>query len=187
VSIPTVIVIAVSLAMDAFAVSIASGIAIRQLRLRHALTIGLWFGAFQAIMPLLGWLAAGPIRCAVAVADHWIAFTLLTLLGVKMICESRKIGTVEKTANPTDIYVLFFLSIATSIDAFVMGVTFATLQVAILFPILVIGAITFVMSFLGVFIGDRSGHFFEKKIELLAGIILIAVGGKILVSHLYTG
>ncbi len=180
----TVLPIAFGLAMDAFAVSIASGVAIKKLEIKHALLIALSFGSFQALMPLVGWLAGLSLRDFISGVDHWIAFGLLTLIGFKMIYESVKIESSEKVTNPLNVYVLLALSIATSIDALAVGVTFAFLKIFIVTPVILIGAVTFLLSFLGVFIGDRMGHFFENKIELLGGLTLIAIGIKILVEHL---
>ena len=179
----TILVIAVALAMDAFAVAVASGIAIKNLRVRHALTIAAWFGIFQAFMPLMGWLGGLTLKDRVEQFDHWIAFALLTFIGAKMIYESFVIHDVEKKSDPLDIYVLFVLSVATSIDAFATGISFAVLDVSIVTPIIAIGAVTFVISFAGVWLGERFGHFFEKKIELAGGLLLIGIGIKILVSH----
>ncbi|MFC1498395.1 manganese efflux pump MntP family protein [Verrucomicrobiota bacterium] len=177
----TIIFIALALAMDAFAVSIASGITIKRLHLKHAFTIAAWFGAFQAIMPILGWLGGVKLKAFTGGIDHWIAFGLLCFVGCKMIYEAFRIETIEKKTNPLDIHVLFILSIATSIDALAAGISFALLAVSILMPVLIIGVITFIMSFAGVLIGDKSGHFFEKKIEIVGGLILIGIGIKILI------
>lgn len=179
-----IILTAFALAMDAFAVSIASGITIHNLKLRHALTIAVWFGLFQAVMPLFGWLLGSTVTSYVQGCDHWLAFGLLSFIGVKMIYEAFKMEEAEKKTNPLEIYVLFILSLATSIDAFAVGLSLAVLCVSIVLPIIVIGVITFFMSLAGVYIGDRSGHFFEKKIEIFAGVVLIAIGLKILIQDL---
>jgi putative Mn2+ efflux pump MntP len=173
--------------MDAFAVSIASGITIRQLHVRHALTIATWFGVFQAVMPLLGWLGGVTLNQWVSGVDHWIAFVLLAVIGGKMIYEAFKIEEVEEKNNPLDVYVLFVLSVATSIDAFAVGLSLAMLKVKILRPVLIIGGITFAVSFAGVYLGRRIGHFFEKKIEVVGGLTLIGIGVKILADHLLAG
>jgi manganese efflux pump family protein len=145
-SLLAIILIAFALAMDAFAVSIASGLAIKQLRLKHALTMATWFGIFQAVMPVLGWLGGSSLNKYLAGVDHWIAFGLLAFIGIKMIYEAFKIESVEEKTNPLDIVVLFVLSLATSIDAFAVGLTLAMLKLEILKPVLVIGAVTFVVS-----------------------------------------
>lgn len=180
----TIFFIAVALAMDAFAVSIASGVTIKKLKIRHALTIALWFGFFQAFMPVLGWLGGVKLKTVLEGVDHWIAFGLLAFIGCKMIFESFKIEGIEKKTNPLDVYVLFVLSIATSIDALAVGLSFAMLGVSIIFPSIVIGIVTFIISYAGVWIGDKGGHFFEKKMEVLGGLILIGIGIKILLNHL---
>lgn len=180
----TTILIALGLAMDAFAVSITSGIAIKHLKINHALRIAEFFGLFQAFMPLIGWLAGISLMNYISGIDHWIAFGLLAFIGCKMIYESTKIEDSEKETNPLNLYVLLLLSIATSIDALAVGVSFAFLQTAIVTPMIIIGTITFALSFIGVFIGDKSGHLFENKIEIAGGLILIGIGIKILIEHL---
>jgi putative Mn2+ efflux pump MntP len=183
----TIFLIAIALAMDAFAVSIASGIAIKNLQIRHALTIATWFGLFQAIMPVIGWFGGIKLRGYVSEIDHWVVFGLLFLIGCKMIYESFQIDPIEKRSNPLDLHVLFALSVATSLDAFAVGISFAMLNISIMAPVIIIGVITFLMSFIGVWIGDRGTHFFEKKMEVVAGLILIGIGVKVLISHLSAG
>ncbi len=178
----TVLLIAVGLAMDAFAVSVSSGITIRNLRIDHALKIGIFFGSFQAIMPVIGWFAGTGMRDLVYGIDHWIAFLLLSFIGCRMIYGALWMDAEEREFDPLNIYVLLFLSFATSIDALAVGVSFAFLNVSILAPVLIIGLITFTLSFFGVYVGDRLGHFFEKKMEVAGGIILILIGLKILVE-----
>jgi len=180
----TIMFIAVGLAMDAFAVSITSGITIKHLRIRNVFKIALFFGSFQAIMPLVGWLAGLSLKDFISGVDHWIAFGLLSLIGLKMIYESLKMDTNEKEINPLNIYVLLVLSVATSIDALAVGISFAFLDISIITPIIIIGIVTFLLSCLGTFVGDRVGHFFEKKIEIIGGLILIGIGIRILVEHL---
>ncbi|MDB9823409.1 manganese efflux pump MntP family protein [Deltaproteobacteria bacterium] len=180
----TIFFIALALAMDAFAVSIASGIAIKNLRIRHALIIATWFALFQAIMPLLGWFGGTELRTFITEIDHWVVFGLLFLIGCKMIYESIQLHPIENRFNPMEVHVLFSLSIATSLDAFAAGVSFALLNISVVTPVLIIGLVTFILSFAGVWIGDRGAHFFEKKMEFAAGIILIAIGIKVLVDHL---
>ena len=170
--------------MDAFAVSIASGIAIKKLRIGHALTIALWFGIFQAIMPLLGWFGGVNLRDFLSGFDHWVVFGLLLFIGVKMIWEAFKIDPIEKESNPLDIRILFTLSLATSLDALAAGVSFALLGIPVVLPVIIIGIVTFLISFTGVWVGDKGGHFFGKKMEIVAGIILVAIGIKVLMSHL---
>jgi putative Mn2+ efflux pump MntP len=180
----SIIIIAVGLAMDAFAVSITSGITIKRLHINHALKIALFFGLFQAIMPIIGWLAGLSLRDYISAIDHWIAFGLLSFIGCKMIYESITVQSSKKEINPLNVYVLLVLSVATSIDALAVGVSFAFLKVSIVTPVIIIGTVTFLLSYLGVYIGDRIGHFFENKIEIAGGILLIGIGIKILVEGL---
>ena len=177
--------IAIGLSMDAFAVSITSGFIIKRLKVKHALLIAVFFGGFQAIMPVIGWLAGLTVKSLIENVDHWIAFGLLAFIGGKMIYESFKLEQDEKALDPLNILVLFMLAIATSIDALAVGLTFAFLKIKILTPIVIIGCTTFIISFIGVYIGDRFGHFFEKKMEFLGGLILIGIGLKILIEHLF--
>lgn len=176
--------VALGLAADAFAVSVASGVTIRQLRIGHALKIAAFFGSFQAIMPLVGWLAGLSLAYLISGLDHWIAFGLLAFIGSKMVYESVRMGSRERTPDPLNVYVLLMLSVATSIDALAVGISFAFLSVTIITPVIVIGAVTFGLSFLGVYVGDRLGHFFERRIETVGGLILIGIGAKILIEHL---
>lgn len=179
-----VIFIAVGLAADAFAVSVSSGAIIERLHLRHALRIALFFGSFQAIMPWLGWRIGNLASDFIRSVDHWLAFVILCAIGGKMIYESFQLAEEEeKGADPLNLYVLFSLAIATSIDALAVGVTFSFLDISILTPVLVIGAVTFALSLIGTYIGEYCGHFFENRIELAGGLILVAIGGKILIEH----
>ncbi|MBW1854764.1 MAG: manganese efflux pump MntP family protein [Thermodesulfobacteriota bacterium] len=180
----SIVIIAVGLAMDAFAVSITSGITIKRLHINHALKIALFFGLFQAFMPIIGWLAGLSLRDYISAIDHWIAFGLLSFIGCKMIYESITVQSNKKEINPLNVYVLLVLSVATSIDALAVGISFAFLKVSIVTPVIIIGTVTFLLSYLGVYIGDRIGHFFENKIEIAGGILLIGIGIKILVEGL---
>ncbi|MBI5187652.1 MAG: manganese efflux pump MntP family protein [Nitrospirae bacterium] len=180
----TILFIAIGLAMDAFAVSITSGLTIKHLKINHALRIAMFFGLFQAVMPVIGWLAGFSLRNYISNIDHWVAFGLLSMIGLKMIFESFKMSSDEKEIDPLNIYILLMLSIATSVDALAVGLSLSILRVSIVTPAIIIGIITFILSLIGVFIGDRFGHFFEKKIEILGGLILIGIGLKILIEHL---
>lgn len=181
----TIVIIAVGLAMDAFVVSFVSGSTYRQLHIRHALRMALFFGAFQAIMPLIGSLAGLTLKEYITDYDHWIAFALLGAVGGKMIYESTKIKSVEENPDPSKLFVLLMLSIATSIDALAVGITLSLLDGSIIGEAAVIGLTTFILAFLGVQIGKRFGHFFETGLEALGGVILIAIGTKILIEHLF--
>jgi len=181
----TVIIVALGLAMDAFAVSIASGVIIRRNRLKKALLFGCMFGGFQMLMPVLGWAAGYGFRSFIAEIDHWIAFALLFIIGSKMIYEAAKFDRIKLSGTDMTVMVLLGLSMATSIDALAVGISFAFLEVNIFMPVLVIGIITFVLSFAGILIGSSYGARFEKKIEVLGGIVLIGMGFKILLDHLF--
>jgi putative Mn2+ efflux pump MntP len=181
----TLLLIALGLSMDAFAVSISNGITIKHQRANHALRIGLFFGSFQALMPLIGWSAGLSFREFISGVDHWIAFGLLIFIGGKMIYESTRMDAREKESKPLSLSTLLILSVATSIDALAVGISFALLKISIITPIIVIGTVTFILSSLGVLVGNKAGHFFEKKIEVLGGLILIGIGAKILIEHLF--
>jgi putative Mn2+ efflux pump MntP len=179
----TIFLIAVGLAMDAFAVSISSGITIRDPKVSTALTIALFFGAFQAFMPVIGWFGGLAARAFITGIDHWIAFGLLCMIGCKMIADAINHGRENKKLDPTNLSVLALLAFATSIDALAVGLSLSFLQMAILIPALIIGLVTFGLSFLGVFVGNLSGNLFEHKVEIIGGLILIGIGIKIVLDH----
>lgn len=180
----TIIIIAIGLAMDAFAVSVATGAGYRRLKIRHALRMAIFFGAFQAIMPVIGWLAGMTFKDAIKSCDHWIAFAILLAIGAKMIYEAFKIEKAGNPADPASLAVLISLSIATSIDALAVGITLSLITSYIVTAVIIIGVITFALSWFGCWIGKRIGHLFENKIEIIGGCVLIAIGIKILVEHL---
>ena len=178
--------IAVGLAMDAFAVSIVSGSVFSELHIGQALRMALFFGGFQALMPLLGWTAGEGLNQWIQPFDHWIAFGLLAFIGGKMIVEAVHIKRVEKKPpDPSKLLVLLALSIATSIDALAVGLTLSLVTEHIFLAVILIGLITFGISWTGWIIGKRVRHFFEIKIEIAGGLILIAIGVKILLQHLF--
>lgn len=179
----SVALIAVALAMDAFAVSVSSGIAIVRMKVRHALLIASFFGIFQAVMPFIGWQAGRGLRRIISDYDHWVAFILLTAVGTKMISDSLRNKGDDRQFDPLNMYVLFLLSIATSIDALAVGIALSFAGVNIMLPIIVIGAVTFFMSFAGTYIGAIFGHLIESRVEMAAGLILIGIGVKILLQH----
>jgi putative Mn2+ efflux pump MntP len=181
---PTVLFIAVGLAMDALAVSVVAGSVYQQLHVRHAVRMALFFGGFQALMPVIGSLAGLGLRAYISAYDHWIAFGLLAFVGGKMIYESFAIESAEKNLDPSSVMVVLTLSVATSIDALAVGVTLSLLGRSILSAAVVIGLVTFGLSYAGVQIGKRFGHIFESKIEIIGGLILIGIGVKILIEHL---
>lgn len=176
-------VIAVGLSMDAFAVSICKGLATGKVRLRHALTAGIYFGGFQALMPLVGYLLGIRFQGLISAFDHWIAFVLLGLIGANMIRESR--GEAEKLDCDFGFRAMLPLAVATSIDALAVGVSMAFLQhVNILWAALVIGGVAFAFSLAGGLLGRRLGCLFQKRAELAGGLVLIGIGFKILGEHL---
>ena len=179
------ILLSVGLAMDAFAVSICKGLSVRELRPKHGLIAGAYFGGFQALMPLIGWLLGRQFEELIKSVDHWIAFGLLVLIGANMIRESFG-GDDEQNAS-FSFKAMLPLAIATSIDALAVGVTFAFLEVNIVLAITLIGVITFAISAAGVKIGNVFGTRFKSKAEFAGGVILILLGIKILVEHLFFG
>ncbi len=180
----TTVFLSFGLAADAFAVAVSSGLAIKHMKVNKALKIALFFGGFQALMPLIGWFIGLSFSFWIAPIDHWIAFGLLTFIGSKMIYESLQTEECPKKFNPLDTGTLITLSVATSLDALAAGIGFAVLKTSIGPVVSAIGFITFLVVFVGVFIGNKCGDLFGKKIELLGGAILIAIGSNILWSHL---
>lgn len=179
--------LALALSADAMAVSMTSGLMIRHIKINKALKIALFFGVFQAIMPLLGWVIGLTFRELMTSFDHWIAFVLLGLIGGKMIYESLQENSEEKKFNPLDNSTLLALAIATSIDALAAGLGLSMLKSSIFLACTLIGVITFFLSFFAVFLGHRFGGLFNQKIEILGGLILIIIGSKILCEHLILG
>lgn len=197
----SIVFIAVGLSMDAFAVSVTNGIIIKDLKISHALKVGLYFGAFQAMMPLIGWLAGSQFEEYIISVDHWIAFGLLALIGGKMMWEAcgiedEEAETVEEMCevaisnqntvceDPLRIGRLIVLAVATSIDALAVGISFAFLGVSIIRSAALIGLITFAICFIGVYIGNKFGGLLKRKAEIVGGLILICIGLKILFEHL---
>lgn len=170
--------------MDAFAVAVACGLAVKPLRASYAFRIAFFFGAFQTFMPVLGWAAGVSLRLIIASFDHWIAFLLLFGIGGRMIYKSFGKEKKSPCGNAVSLGGLLVLSVATSIDALAVGVSFAFLKETIILPSLIIGAVTFMLCFAGVWLGNRFGHIFENKLEMAGGVILIGIAVKILVSHL---
>lgn len=185
-SIIELILIAIGLSMDAFAVSICKGIKMTNKKILHVIIIGLFFGGFQMLMPIIGWFLGSRFEKYITAFDHWIAFFLLGILGIKMIYEAlkNKNDEVEDLKDKLDIKELFILAVATSIDALAVGITFAFLEVNILTSSSLIGIITFSLSIIGVFLGRTIGGKLKNKAEILGGIILILIGLKILLEHL---
>lgn len=177
--------IAIGLSMDAFAVSICKGLATRKLTVRKSIIVGLWFGGFQALMPAIGYLAGYRFQDKITAIDHWIAFILLLFIGAGMIREA--FSKEEEAANDSLAFKeMFLLAVATSIDALAVGVTFAFLpDVPILPAIAFIGIITFLLSAFGMKVGNVFGTRYKSKAEAAGGIILILIGSKILIEHLF--
>lgn len=177
--------IAVGLSMDAFAVAVCKGLHMPRLNVRQGLLIALFFGVFQAAMPLLGWFLGQQFAERISAFDHWIAFLLLAFIGGKMIVEAlKKDAEAEAAASKFDLAELLILSVATSIDALAVGITFAFLNVSILPSVCLVGVTTFLLSFAGVVIGHKFGAKYQSKAELLGGVILVLIGAKILLEHL---
>ncbi len=177
-------VLAVGLAMDAFAVSICKGLATKKVTLKHSAIAGAWFGGFQALMPLLGFLLGTTFKKYVEGVDHWIAFILLGAIGANMIKEAFSKGS-DETDDSFGFKTMLIMAIATSIDALAIGISLATLpDVKIEIAIAFIGIVTFILSGIGVKIGNIFGAKYKSKAELLGGIILIILGSKILIEHL---
>lgn len=178
------VIIAIGLSMDAFAVSIGKGLSLRSVRLRHYLLAGLWFGGFQALMPLVGYACGVSFAEAVASIDHWIAFVLLAIIGGKMVRDALS-GEEESSDADFSVRTMFLLAVATSIDALAVGVSFAFLHVDLLLSVSAIGLTTFLFSAVGVQIGHLFGNRWRSHAELLGGVVLISMGLKILVEHLF--
>lgn len=177
-------IIAVGLSMDAFAVSIGKGLSLRRVRPKHLLLAGAWFGGFQALMPLVGYTCGVSFAEAVTHIDHWIAFVLLVLIGGKMLHDGLA-GEEEPSDADFSVHTMFLLAVATSIDALAVGVSFAFLHVDLLFSVLSIGLTTFAFSAAGIEIGHLFGNRWRSRAELLGGVVLVAMGAKILIEHLF--
>lgn len=178
-------ILAAGLSMDAFAVSVCKGLSMKGLNRRHAVIIGLYFGGFQAAMPILGYYLGFHFRDAIASVDHWIAFILLSIIGISMIKEALSQDDDSRLDPGVDFKTMTILAVATSIDALAVGVTFAFLQVQLLPAVTFIGIITFVLSVAGVKAGYMFGAGCRAAAELAGGIILLLMGTKILIEHLF--
>lgn len=177
----------VGLAMDAFAVSICKGLAMRKVNKKQAVVIGLFFGGFQALMPFIGWLLGSQFESYITSIDHWIAFILLGFIGGKMIVEALKpeeTVEIKEMDAPLDLKEMLLLAVATSIDALAVGITFAFLDYPIVEAISIIGITTFCISVGGVYVGNFFGNKYKNKAEFAGGLILVIIGLRILFSHL---
>lgn len=187
-------ILAVGLSMDAFAVSICKGLSLKKVSFKQCVIVGLYFGGFQGLMPLIGYILGSQFKDYITSVDHWIAFILLTFIGFNMVRESREkddeelnipeAAVGEEQENVLGFNGMVMLAIATSIDALAVGVTFAFLQVNIIPAVSFIGIITFVLSMIGVKVGNIFGSKYKSKAEFAGGIILILMGLKILLEHL---
>lgn len=181
------LLIAIGLSMDAFAVSICKGLGMKKVNLKVAFVLALFFGGFQALMPLIGWALGSQFLWLISPIDHWIAFVLLAVIGGKMLWEALHDEEGEddgKPADKIDLGEFFILAVATSIDALAVGISFAALAVDIVPSILIIGVVTFCFTIAGVFVGNFFGSRYEKPASIVGGVVLILIGLKILLEHL---
>ncbi|EKK5707750.1 manganese efflux pump [Campylobacter jejuni] len=181
----SLIFLSCALGMDAFAVSLCKGFSVKKLHLKHYLIVGIYFGGFQALMPTIGYFIGITFASFIASIDHWIAFILLSLIGLKMIKESLENENCDSNANQFGFKTMLALAIATSIDALAVGVSFAFLNVNLLLAIFLIGIITFILCIIALKIGNKFGIYLKNKAELLSGLVLIILGVKILIEHLF--
>ncbi len=180
----SLLLLAVGLSMDAFAVSVCKGLAVGKVKAKHMCIVGAWFGGFQALMPTVGYLLGTRFEKYITAVDHWIAFVLLMLIGANMIREALSKGEEEEADASLSFKTMFLMAVATSIDALAVGITFAFLQVNIVPAALTIGATTFLISAIGVKVGSVFGLRYKKRAEIVGGVILCLLGVKILLEHL---
>ena len=178
-----ILLISIGLAMDAFAVSVCKGLAMKKMSWKKAIIIGLYFGIFQVVMPVIGYFLGTTFERFITNVDHWVAFILLVGIGINMVKEAFDKESENRNDN-VDMKTMLVLSIATSIDALAIGITFACLKIHIVMPVITIGLITFIISVIGVKIGNQFGDKYGKKAEIMGGVILILLGIKILLEHL---
>lgn len=180
-----IVIIGIGLAMDAFAVSVSKGLSVQRLRLKHVLCVGLWFGGFQGLMPLLGYELSHSFAHYVENLDHWVAFGLLLLIGVNMIRETLSGDEDEDSGSDFGFRTMLLMAIATSIDAFAVGVSFAFLNISIWGAAAIIALVTMLISAMGIYLGARVGAKIGSKAGVVGGVMLIAIGVNILVEHLF--
>jgi manganese efflux pump family protein len=178
------ILIAASLAMDCLAVSIAGGATISRPKIGNALKVGISFGLFQALMPLIGWSIGLSFKSFIESADHWVAFTLLLVIGIKMLYEAFRKNPEKEKTDITRTPTLLILSVATSIDALVIGISLSIIGISIFISILLIGLFAFIFSVAGYYLGHKIGRVIGNKVEIIGGLILIGIGTKILAEHM---
>jgi manganese efflux pump family protein len=180
----SIVMVSIGIAMDAFAVSISSGVVLKkQFNIKNVLKIGLIFSVFQALMPLIGWVFGSSFSSYIETLDHWVVFILLAVIGIKMIYDSFD-EEKKQTSQPMKTKMLMGLALATSIDALAVGLSFAFLEVSILFLVICIGTITFLLTAIGVMIGNFSGERLKKKAGIFGGILLLLIGTRVLLDHL---
>jgi len=185
VSVAEIFLIAIALSMDAFAVALCKGFGMQKIRYSQCFIIAVFFGGFQFIMPLIGWLLTSHFQKYISSVDHWIVFFILSLIGAKMMYESFQPSNCAQEGENFSVREIFFLAIATSIDALAVGATFAMFpEKSILFSAILIGVVTFLLSFLGTILGSKCGTRYAKKAEFAGGFILVCLGIKILFEHL---
>lgn len=180
----SLLALAVALSMDAFAVAVAAGISIKPLTRRHVWRMASHFGFFQALMPVIGWGAGVAVHRYITAVDHWVAFALLAFVGGRMIVEAIRDEDEETPKDPTKGWSMLLLSLATSIDALAVGLSLAMVGSEILLPALVIGCVTFSITATGVLLGRKIGTLWGRRVEILGGLILLAIGIKIVLGHM---
>lgn len=181
----SILIIALGLSADSFAISVTSGVILKRVSFYQTFKIAFFLAFFQGIMPVIGWMAGYSFKLMIADYDHWVAFILLLAIGLKMIFDGLKDKSVDEKINPLNTIVLIGLSVATSIDALIVGVSFGILEVKILISSIIIFLITFLASSTGLKLGCRFSKLVKYKLDVIAGIVLIGIGTKILVEHLY--
>ncbi len=181
----TFLLIGIGLSFDSFAVSVSCGLMKREIRFKQAVFVASFLAFFQTVFPVIGWLIGSTVKDLISSVDHWIAFGLLAFIGVKMIIEGTKKDGVLTDFNPFKLSVLIGLSVATSIDALVVGLSFGFLDMPILFPAIIIGVVTFIASMLGMLFGKNIPAKRSWQSLILGGVIIISIGIKILVEHLW--
>lgn len=181
----TILFLALGLSMDSFAVSVTSGLMIKKVKFVGFLKFCFVLALFQAVMPVIGWLLGKGLKVYIENIDHWVAFILLFLIGGKMIWEGTKKVEKRKKFDPLDNMILLGLGLATSIDALVVGLSFGFLDIMIIYPVLIIGITTFVVAVIGFFLGGKLHKGIDLRIEIFGGLVLIGIGIKILIQHIF--
>jgi len=179
----SLLAVAVALAMDAFAVAVAAGISLDRLTKRRVFRLGFHFGLFQALMPVIGWFAGLAIHGFIEAFDHWVAFGLLSFIGFRMIAGVFREQSAPMLTDPTKGWTLVILSVATSIDAFAVGLTFAMIGSTIAVPALVIGIVAAVLTVVGMCLGRKIGILWGKRVEVIGGLVLVLIGARIVFEH----